>query len=52
MNVSPTLMLIIGICAGSLFLIVFAVSTIITIRNRRIIQDYAERCIDRKPERK
>lgn len=41
MNISSTLMLIIGITAGMLFLVVFIIASIITAHNRRIIQKHA-----------
>lgn len=42
MNISPTLMLTIGLCAALLFVAVFVVSLVLTMRNRRLIQHYAE----------
>lgn len=36
-NISPTLILTIGIVAGLLFLSIFLISLMITMRNRRII---------------
>ncbi len=41
MNISPTLLLVLGICAAVLFISVFVISLTITVRNRRIIQKYA-----------
>lgn len=40
MNISSTLLLVLGICAAVLFISVFVISLIITVRNRRIIQKY------------
>lgn len=40
MNISPTLLLVLGICAAVFFISVFVISLIITVRNRRIIQKY------------
>ena len=42
MKISATLMLTIGLIAALLFVAVFIVSLILTMRNRRLIQRYAE----------
>ncbi|MDE6827004.1 MAG: hypothetical protein K2J18_09605 [Paramuribaculum sp.] len=41
MNIPPSLMLTIGTTAGALFLAIFVISAIITIRNRKLIQKYS-----------
>lgn len=42
MHISPTLVLILGICAATLFITVFVISMILTIRNRRIIRKHGK----------
>lgn len=43
MHISPTLLLFLGICAGTLFVTVFTIASAITFRNRRIIRQEASK---------
>ncbi len=40
-SISPYIPLVLGIIAGSLFLIIFIIAWVITMRNRRLIRKYS-----------
>lgn len=42
MHISPLIPLWLGIAAGSLFLIVFLISVLLTVRSRKIIRKWGE----------